>query len=261
MPSDYYAIYKNITKYTYINLNSILEYLNLENHKQLNQRKIVFDYAEFRLVKKGLLQKNLNNFGIPQGSAISAVLSNIYMFEIDKKINDYVTSRGGLYRRYSDDIIIVLPLTSAINDDWCFLASTLENESQIKLEQKKTKTYKYRDNTVTTIPSEKRTNINYLGFEFNGDNIKIRDRTISKFYHRMYRKIDAMNKQYQYTKVRVPRKKLYKMYSSLGAKQKDSKKGNFITYVLRVKSIMGNEISTLEAQSWIKMQKRLQKKL
>ena len=46
---------------------------------------------------------------IPQGSSISAVLANIYMIEADKKINEYVVSLGGMYRRYSDDFIVVVP--------------------------------------------------------------------------------------------------------------------------------------------------------
>ena len=33
------------------------------------------------------------------------------MIDFDKKINDYVTSHKGLYRRYCDDIIIVIPMT------------------------------------------------------------------------------------------------------------------------------------------------------
>lgn len=40
---------------------------------------------------------------------ISAVLSNIYMLEADKMINDYVCGKQGLYMRYSDDFIIILP--------------------------------------------------------------------------------------------------------------------------------------------------------
>mgnify|MGYP002508161716 CR=1 FL=1 len=40
---------------------------------------------------------------------MSGALANLYMLEIDKSIHDFVTAYGGLYMRYSDDFIIVLP--------------------------------------------------------------------------------------------------------------------------------------------------------
>ena len=46
--------------------------------------------------------------GIPQGLPISAVLANLYLLDFDKNILDKVVKgKGGFYRRYSDDIIII----------------------------------------------------------------------------------------------------------------------------------------------------------
>ena len=50
-----------------------------------------------------------NVCGIPQGSPISASLANIYMLEIDKYIYEYVKSYNGLYMRYCDDFIVIIP--------------------------------------------------------------------------------------------------------------------------------------------------------
>lgn len=39
------------------------------------------------------------------------MLSNIYMIDFDKLMSHYVKSKNGTYMRYSDDLIIILPLT------------------------------------------------------------------------------------------------------------------------------------------------------
>ena len=56
-----------------------------------------------------MIVKNPNSYGIPQGSPISALLANVYMLDIDKKIYEIVTGHNGMYMRYSDDFIIILP--------------------------------------------------------------------------------------------------------------------------------------------------------
>jgi len=47
------------------------------------------------------------DIGIPQGSPMSAVLSNIYMIDFDKRLNQLAIQKGFLYKRYCDDILIV----------------------------------------------------------------------------------------------------------------------------------------------------------
>jgi len=72
---------------------------------------------QFREVVRGngLCIRNNEGKGIPQGSPISAVLANLYMLEFDKIVNEFVTGHGGLYRRYCDDLLIVLP-TAELRD-------------------------------------------------------------------------------------------------------------------------------------------------
>lgn len=52
-------------------------------------------------------ENKVNPYGIPQGSSMSALLSNIYMIPFDLKIKKLAEEVGGMYRRYSDDIIFV----------------------------------------------------------------------------------------------------------------------------------------------------------
>ena len=73
-----YAIYKNITKFTYIEADDI------ESEKGLLRRDMrgmdkYFETDEFHEFKKNYLRKNLKDYQIPQGSSISAVYANVYI--------------------------------------------------------------------------------------------------------------------------------------------------------------------------------------
>jgi len=55
-----------------------------------------------------LIWTNKSGHGIPQGSPISDLLANISLFEFDKEMRTLAASRGGIYRRYSDDMLFVI---------------------------------------------------------------------------------------------------------------------------------------------------------
>lgn len=80
-------------------------------------------------------------------------------------------------------------------------------------------------------PENHRT-INFLGFSFDGYKIRIRSKTVSKYYYRMYRKAHNIAKMGGYTPdgKRITCENLYMTYSRKGAKKGP---GNFLTYVDR----------------------------
>lgn len=80
---------------------------------------------------------------------MSGALANLYMMEIDKSIHDFVTAYNGLYMRYSDDFIIVLP---RIGETVAFGAlmeiSSLFNSPNcpgLELQQSKTQYYHFHE--------------------------------------------------------------------------------------------------------------------
>ncbi len=56
-----------------------------------------------------LFINNKGQKGIPQGSPISALLSNIYMLEFDVLVKEKIMECKGSYFRYCDDILCIIP--------------------------------------------------------------------------------------------------------------------------------------------------------
>lgn len=269
LPEDYYAVFKNITKYSMVELKDLLAFNNNITYKELNNKDIVMTPDEFRTFKESHLKSNKkNDFGIPQGSPISSILSNIYMIEFDKILNEFATSNCGLYRRYSDDFIIVIPMDKGIELDklWSFVKTTADSIPRLILQPDKTQVFSLSNKTLTNNnhllfeDAQKGKNIlEYLGFAFNGKDITVRDKTISKYYYRVYRKIDGIRKYESKLNKHIPRYKLYKRYSHLGSHKHGAKSGNFISYINRCEQVFGKteKVNQIKKRHWKKIHKRI----
>lgn len=259
LPNDYYAVFKNITKYSIWELKGLLELNQLENTEEgifgLNSQRKVLTKEEFKKNKSKYVNVNKKNYGIPQGSAISAVLANVYMVKADEQINQVIQKYNGLYMRYSDDFIVVLPEVSneafqAIFDNIEHIIKSVPN---LVLQPEKTQIYIYENTILNSCNAcfldgvaNGKNQIDYLGFSFNGKEITIRDKTISKYYYRLYRKLKTIvkNRGYASSGKRISCKNLYEKYSVKGAHIKDfngNVKGNFISYVQRAQRIFGED--------------------
>ena len=200
LPADHYAVFKNITKYSIWELTDLLEINGFENNtkgrRQLNSLPRVLTKEQYHANKSHIVQ-NPNRYGIPQGSPISALLANVYMLDIDKVINEIAIALNGMYMRYSDDFIIVLP-----GSDMDFVKKKVSDIKKIfnetaglDLQSEKTQYYLFKDETVTNCGIRfdadadcSKKYINFLGFLFDGKKVSIHSKTTMKYYYRMRRK-------------------------------------------------------------------------
>jgi hypothetical protein len=131
LSEDLLAVYTNITGYSSVKLLKAYERLgyfgDLHNsppgktyrgylkpkHEIPKQLCAIDDFRQKIAGGNGrpsIVQKNSKECGIPQGSPISDLLANIYLFEFDLLVHSEVQKLGGRYTRYSDDILIVAPV-------------------------------------------------------------------------------------------------------------------------------------------------------
>ena len=338
LPKDYFAVYKSITKFSYVELGSLIfnscygnptcykktptsknregyicqlkkhlcnrnvflkengvncdsidkyacgyrpndsavewkrgECLNRKcRHLFNSQKRIKLD----QIRKAKIIKSNTKNKGIPQGSAISAILANIYMLEFDRDMSKFIKENGGKYMRYSDDFIVILPYSETFKMQYNEIKNIQSNTKNLILEGKKTRIYRFNEDRVLCCTPDfvsdsalEKNVIEYLGFAFDGKSVNLRDKTISKYYYRAYRKIKTILKDREHFKGLkvVGTSQLYLKYSIVGAQgYKDPKtgkykSGNFITYVNRAAKVFkdSESINLVAKKHMTKIYKRL----
>jgi hypothetical protein len=209
LPPDHESVFRAITRYAVVDRDEAYKRLgllkaDLKTGKPVYERapRKICSNADFRTKicgvggsHKSLVRNNRKPYGIPQGSPISDILANIYMTDFDVTMNDYCVSRGGIYRRYSDDVLIVLPggdaEALAARD---FVVSEVSlHGSKLRIKDSKTAVLRYERATgghqrfAHVAGQQGKNGLEYLGFRYDGKEVWLRDATLS----RLYRKVSA----------------------------------------------------------------------
>lgn len=249
LPNDQYAIFKSITKFAFCYKSSIQKFLEEDIKVSNKPTKYILEpskqnFDEIR--ERKLICQNKLKKGIPQGSPISAVLSNIYMSDFDRKVDDYCRERNFFYRRYCDDLLFICPvdakddLLKKVKSEICLAGIEVQDKKTEEVLFKMDAKGVFRGFNLKKIEESKRDlnkiilsgnakfhkNIQYLGFEYNGENVYIRSSSMSRYYRRMSKKIDVTVKRAygnNSKENKIFKKKLYRKYTHFG-------KRNFITY-------------------------------
>jgi len=191
-------------------------------------------YAVYKTLE-GIVNKNKNNKGIPQGSPVSGLLANIYLIDFDNDIKNNFPDV--FYRRYSDDLVFVCRkdqrisllefIDKKIKDSLLHINSEKSFISYFKKDGGKTICEK-----VTNGLDEKRTRnyVDYLGLEFCGEKIFLRKNTIQKL---KYKQVKKAIKQLKNTQ-RVKRKKPKKLHNKV-----NKNRNNYFKRTLEIVSNSG----------------------
>jgi len=254
LPEDQFKIYKTLTQYSYINRSSFLKKYSINLRKVTLAINSLLDfvpdaktYEKYDTIRKDqLIVKNERHIGIPQGSAISALLSNVYLIDFDKMMHEKAQKEGFMYRRYCDDILIVCDTENAemlkkfaieqimngyrltIQDKKVEITDfTINSAGRIRAFNKK-KLIADRQPTISLSNEEKYYNeLQYLGFQFNGQRVNVRPSSLSRYFRKMSSRIVKTVSMAYSGKVesnKIWKEQLLHRYSHLG-------KRNFLTYV------------------------------
>lgn len=208
-----YAVYKNITKFSFIDKEDVDAYriakgIDFDDNGKAGRLLTKEQFAEFR--EKRYIHRNEHSYGIPQGSPISAVLSNIYLMKFDLALKNFADKYNGFYIRYCDDLILIVPDDEgapSFAEIYNFLNSWTSGSKIPHLECSPDKTrYLYFDGSgcceidkTTGKPKHSiksgKNRLDYLGFVFDGVVVRLRPKSILKYYYRVYKKIRNSVKQ------------------------------------------------------------------
>lgn len=261
LPKDHYSVFKSITRYSKVDKQVLYEKLgvSLYNPKVTNKR--LCTPKQFReLVRgSGLVEPHLSDKGIPQGSPISALLSNIYMLSFDKEMVLFLSKFEAPYYRYCDDMIIIADLNHEEKIQK-FVEQKI-NEVKLNLQPKKTEIRHFTiDSKTNTLHADKP--LQYLGFSFDGSREHIRSSSISRYYKKLRKRIwtsrKAMerNNALRASRSELPRglflRTIHKGYSYPGRR-------NFLSYGYRAAKIMNSRsIKKQLRPHWGKLNKLLE---
>lgn len=218
LPPDHEAVFRSITKYAVVDYDKMIDRLRLHQNqntgsrRQKRQRRIdeirrsgfkqLCSPKEFREIiigrdgsGKSLIQKNGYAFGIPQGTPISDLVANFYLIDFDDEMHRWASVRGGTYRRYSDDIIVVIPKNRVFSnlDVKHHLQSRISDYGEkIKIQDKKVSIVEFSVDGEGLMFSHifgrsSRNGLEYLGFQFNGKTVQLKHSTLSNAWRKMKR--------------------------------------------------------------------------
>lgn len=214
LPPDHFAVFKNITQYRYVDKIDVYRRLGFYGVKSTTKNGQPVDGyllpyrdiptqlcspLEFRQKVLGenglypsLVKPNDKLFGIPQGAPISDLLANLYLMDFDVELHKLATGLGGTYIRYSDDILLVLPIPAA---DALALMDTMPARikkygDQLLIKPEKASLVEYKvgpeRQTATLLAGKQgKHGLEYLGFRYDGKQVYLRDTTLSNLYRKV----------------------------------------------------------------------------
>lgn len=206
LPVGHSIVYKNVTNYRYAFINEVLSKMGegwivkgrFRYSRTAKRRGMIGNPKLYnKLINNTLIiHKNRSIRGIPQGSPISDIIANMYLLNFDREMINFLNSkgRGNLYKRYSDDILIVCAQKD-VTAVYQRIQQLMNHDSiDLNLSNKKTELFYVnvksgilKDETALVEPGyiKNKKAIQYLGFEFDLSDLNIRSGTVASHYRKV----------------------------------------------------------------------------
>ena len=283
MPDDHYAVYKAITRYAYIDREELYKELGFIGPKPVGKGLGVGYLQHWNRIPKQLcspkrlreiisqrkaaghsiVNSNQLDRGIPQGAPISDVLANMNLLNFDKRIASYVESKGGYFRRYSDDIVVIIPKAHQRARVLVKLRNELKKCGEhLEIKESKVSVVDYfigSENPFVWRRGTGKNGMEYLGFRFDGERVFLRDKTVSNFYRKIAIGAKAyVNSQFsRYQSLgraeiadKIRPEEFFKKYGRVEGFElvDDYRRWTFWTYVRRARKIFGDVSKPMDGQ-------------
>lgn len=247
LSKGWFKVIRAITRFSYIERREIARILRRPIPRRWRPGARICKPSEFRQLIRPALTLHRTGVGIPQGSPISAVLANVFMFRGDLRISRTLRALGWSYRRYSDDVLIIGPTECASE-----AVRAVEDElrsCRLEIQPEKTQQGRFSDGCPVVEEGEPGlTALDYLGLVWDGKQVGIREASIHRFEARMRSRVQGIARGAEKAgAARLGRRKLFKQFSHLGpgpvrVRVKDGRRfhGNFVTYLMRASKKAGS---------------------
>jgi RNA-directed DNA polymerase len=202
LPEDHFRVFKRLTEFSSVNRRACLRRLGEKPSAKDRdiKRRPLCSVDQYRSLIRGGdgISNNLvvpwkRDYRIPQGTPLSALAANIAMIDFDIEMRRTIIALGGSYRRYSDDILVIVPAMHR-----ALIPSILEQS--LKLKTRRLTVNLDKADEIEFIPGALAKGLGtkalqYLGFVFDGRRQFLRSSTLAKYYLRVHRAVHSAKRQ------------------------------------------------------------------
>ncbi len=174
LSQDWYGVFRHVTRFSYVSRAALAAHPDIGPRLRSRKPEPVASIAEVKAAGIAITP-NPNAFGIPQGTPISSVFSNLYMVDVDGAMASLCLQHGALYQRYSDDILVICRL----HDEAMIQDALMDAIKAVKLEINSTKTER------ALFDASGRACFQYLGFNVTEMGASIRPSSIARQYRKL----------------------------------------------------------------------------
>lgn len=242
---DWYRILKFITRFHFVDLGELRKSPDFAPRLADRSRRLIANVEELK--SAGVVFHpnpeitDGKRRGIPQGTPISAAASNLYMMDFDTKVQTHCSHVGALYRRYSDDILVICRREDAHATE-NFIGKLIQDEL-LEISVHKTERTDFDANNYAASSAKA---AQYLGFDLRESGAAIRASSLSKQWRKLRRAVrkakkTALSKARDGESLKVYTKKLYRRFTYLKYTDGETTRSvrNFSSYARRSAAAFG----------------------